>query len=80
MGILRRFGELCLSVKTFLRVLYGKLSVFTACSLSCGGAAGLYGASLENWKLCFMMGSLVPLGPMTLWFSSTKRLDGDLKK
>lgn len=56
----------------WLRILFGRLSVFTSACLSCGAVAGFlahpFGANHWLW---FVFGSLLPMLPLMGYFSST---------
>jgi len=54
-----------------LRILFGKLTIFTACGLTSGGLAYLLSGflRLDPWW-SFAAGSFLPLGPLTWYFSS----------
>lgn len=58
-----------------LQIIFGRLSVVTACSLSSGAVFGLLSFSWggDPW-LSFVFGSFLPIAPFFLYFSSTKAL------
>jgi hypothetical protein len=58
-----------------LQIIFGKLSVITACSLSSGAVFGLLSFiwSGSPW-LAFVFGSFLPIAPFSLYFSSTRAL------
>lgn len=58
-----------------LQIIFGRLSVVTACSLSSGALFGLLSFSWggDPW-LSFVFGSFLPFAPFFLYFSSTRAL------
>src|SRR5262249_37086645 len=62
-------------LRGMLCLIFARLSVFSAVSISFGAAAGLcsYFFDASPW-LFFTFGSMLPIGPMTIYFSSARAL------
>jgi hypothetical protein len=61
-----------LNWRMFLWIIIGRLSVFTACSLTSGGIVGLiWHIRGDGELLAFVFGSFLPTAPLLLYFSST---------
>ena len=68
-------------MRQLLRTIFGRLSVFTACSLTAGALAGLLSLIFTNQPyLFFTLGSFLPLAPLTLYFSSVSALRRSIEK
>jgi hypothetical protein len=73
LGAARLEGERILRLA--LRIIFGRLSVFSACSLTSGAVFALSSllCSSNPW-LWFLFGSFIPAAPLLLYFSSTYAL------
>ena len=68
-------------MRLLLRTIFGRLSVFTACSLTSGAVAGLLSLIFTNQPyLFFTFGSFLPVAPLTLYFSSVYALRRSIEK
>jgi cytochrome c biogenesis protein CcdA len=76
---INRWGQ-AIDLGTVIRIIFGRLSVFTASALTTGGIAALVGLWRDSgWVTWFAVGSLVPWGPLTIYFASHKALQNELR-
>jgi hypothetical protein len=68
-------------IALWLRVVFGRLTVVTAWSLSCGAAVAIL-CMFSQMEVYggFFVGSCLPLGPLMSHFSSPNALRGTIKK
>jgi hypothetical protein len=68
-------------MKRLFRLAFVRLSVFSAVSVSCGAVAGFCSQiwDADPW-LFVTLGALLPVGPMTGYFSSSRALRRSIAK
>jgi hypothetical protein len=71
-----------LDLQTWVRIVFGSVSVYTAWALSCGGVTGIVSLCFKQefgysvWW--FVLGTFLPLGPLTWKHASSETLRATL--